>query len=108
MGHDFGQSLIVIALHPNDLDAALGVRQLSNVRQEIPVLALEPPEVQVREDVAKQDETAIGSRLQDGKSISRTAEFGPEMQVRKNQRVIPPAMHAQILVERCYLGVNRV
>jgi hypothetical protein len=40
MRHDFRKTLIMIPFHPNHLDVALGVGELADVTQELPVFFL--------------------------------------------------------------------
>ena len=53
MRHDLRKTLIVVPFHPNHLDVALGIGKLADVTQKLPVFFLQPPEVQIAEDVAQ-------------------------------------------------------
>src|SRR5260370_22972059 len=57
MRHHFGQSVIVIALHPDDFDVMLGIGELADVAQELPVLFGQEAELEVGKDVAQPDQT---------------------------------------------------
>ena len=46
----------MIAFHPDDLDLALGVGELADGGEELPVVLGEAGEVEVGEDVAEEDE----------------------------------------------------
>ena len=50
--HDQGEAVIVVAFYPHHLYAALWVRELADVREQAPVVLLQPGEVQIAEDVA--------------------------------------------------------
>src|SRR5258706_15893113 len=47
--HDVGESVVVIAFDPHDLDVAFGIRELANVAEKLPVVFGEA----VRTDVAR-------------------------------------------------------
>jgi inorganic triphosphatase YgiF len=53
MRHDVGETEVVVALNPHHFDLALGIRQLADGAQELPVLFLEATEIEVSEDVAQ-------------------------------------------------------
>ena len=52
VGHHLGESLVVVALNPNDLDVSFAIREFSDVGEKLPMVAIEPCEVEVGEDVA--------------------------------------------------------
>ena len=52
MGHHVGQPVVVIALYPDDFDLPFRIRQLANVREELPVVARQPAEIQIGENIA--------------------------------------------------------
>jgi hypothetical protein len=56
--HDFREAMIMVAFHPHHLDAVLGVRQLADVTEKLPVLFGQPAKIQVGEDVAEEDQAA--------------------------------------------------
>jgi hypothetical protein len=97
--HDVGEAMIVVALDPDDFGAAARIGELANGGKELPVLALEPAEVQIGENVAEQNELAITSRLEQSEGVGSAAYFRPEVQVRKNERV--KVRHHRSRIARC-------
>lgn len=81
MGHDVGESLVVVAFNPNDFDVSFAIREFSDIGEEFPMIAVEPREVEVREDVAQENQTAEAARSQQLQGISSTADFRPEMDI---------------------------
>jgi hypothetical protein len=63
--HDRAQTFVVVPFHPNYFFAALRIRELANIAQEVPVMFLQACEIQVTEDVAKQDEALELKRFQE-------------------------------------------
>jgi hypothetical protein len=82
--HNVDQSLVVIAFDPDDFDAALGVGELADVAKELPVFFGEAAEVQVREDVAEEDEAAETVLPQHARRFSRAADLRPQVYVGEN------------------------
>jgi hypothetical protein len=54
--HHFRQSSIVVSLDPDDFDLPLRVRELANVGEKAPVFARKTAEVEIREDVADENQ----------------------------------------------------
>ena len=75
VGHHLGESFVMVAFHPNDLDVPFAIREFSDVGKEFPMIATEPCEVEVREDVAQEDQTAEAARFQQRKGISSAADI---------------------------------
>ena len=71
----------MVALHPNHLDVALAVREFPDVGEEFPMIAVEPREVEVREYIAQEDQTAEAARFQQRQGVASTADIGPEMNI---------------------------
>ena len=51
------------------------------------MLLLEAPEIQIRKNVAEQNEAAIAALLENAQSFSRAAHFRAEVEIRQDQRV---------------------
>lgn len=85
--HERRKPLIMVSFHPHDLDVALGVRQLPDLRQEPPVVFLEPGKVQVGEHIAQKNESAEGTHLQQALRLARPADIGTQVHVADDQRV---------------------
>jgi hypothetical protein len=54
--HDVGEAVVVIAFHPHDFDIALGIRQLADVAEKLPVVFGQAGEVKIGENVAQQNQ----------------------------------------------------
>src|SRR5258708_12858642 len=55
MRHDFRQSMIVIALHPDHFNPMARIRKLADVPEKLPVLFRQAAKVEVAENVAQKD-----------------------------------------------------
>lgn len=73
MRHHIGQAVVVIAFHPYHLHVALGVGELADVGEELPVLAGQAAKVEVGEDVAQKHQPPKAMRLQYVECILRPA-----------------------------------
>lgn len=63
VGHQVGETQVMIAFHPDDLLAAAGVGKPPDLGEEIPVVTGEAREVEVGEDVAEEDQAIEGDGL---------------------------------------------
>src|SRR5271165_574 len=97
VGHYLGESFVMVAFNPNDLDIAFAVREFSDVGEELPVIAIEPRKVEVGEDVAQEDQTAEAAGFQQRTSIPSAADARTEMSVRQEQRIKRRSLHAYIV-----------
>jgi hypothetical protein len=88
MRHDFGESTIVIAFHPDHFDLALGIGELPNEAEKFPVLFFQTSEIEVGKDVSQKDETAIFCFLKNAQSLASAAHVRAEVQIREDQRVV--------------------
>ena len=105
--HDLRKPLVVISLHPYYFHFALRVGELADAREKFPVLAGQPPEVQIAEDIAQQHQSAEGSVCQQRGSLARPAHFAAQVQVGKNQSVQYLLCHnVTIMIESGYRAVN--
>jgi hypothetical protein len=98
--HQVGEAGIVIAFDPHDFNIALGIGKLADVREELPVFAGEAAEVEIGEDIAQQNQSAVAVRLQHLKRVLRSAHFGPKVNVRQNQCVVHRPNHALVMQHR--------
>jgi hypothetical protein len=73
--HDCAQTFDVVPFHPNYFFTALGIGELADIAEEVPVMFLQTREVKVTEDVAKQDEALELKRFQEAQCLSRLAHF---------------------------------
>lgn len=106
MRHDIRQSVVVIALHPNDFYAALGVRQLANEAEKLPMIFGQACEVEVGKDVAQQNQAPEARLSEQASSFPRMARVRAEVQVRKDQRVVGMRIHDSIVAGDCYGVIN--
>ena len=95
--HHFRQAVIVVAFHPDYFDAMLGIRQLAYMSQKLPVFLSQATEIQIRENIAQQDESAEVNALQELKGICRPAKVGTQVQVGDNHRIKILFLHAPYL-----------
>ncbi len=94
MRHQVREAVVMIAFHPDHRDVTLGVGELADVSEELPVVAGQAAEVEVGKNIAQQHQAAIAVRLQNVERILSPAHFGPKMDVRQNQCVVRCADHA--------------
>src|SRR5579862_6695470 len=64
MRHDLSQAMIVVALHPDHLNATFRIGQLANVPEKLPMFLGEAAEIQVSENVTQQDQPAKAVRFE--------------------------------------------
>jgi hypothetical protein len=79
--------MVMVSLNPHDLPSLLRIRETADAGEKIPVFAFEAPEVEVRKDVAEQDQLAEVHLIQQLHRIFGTAYVRAKMQVREDQRV---------------------
>lgn len=91
--HDFGETLVVISLYPNHFDPPLPVRELADLGEEFPVVAIEARKVQVGKDVAEKNEPAIRTGIKNCEGFSGAADVRTEMHIRQEQRVARWCLH---------------
>ena len=102
MRHDVGESVVMIAFHPHDLNVALGVRKLANVAEELPVVFGEAGEVEVGKNVTQQDHALEAVFLQHARGFTGMAGLCTEVQVGKDQRVVAMQIHNLVVARQCY------
>jgi hypothetical protein len=100
--HDVGEPVVVIAFDPHDLDIALGIRELANVAEELPVVLGETGEVEVGKDIAQQDQALKAVFLKHARGFAGMAGLCTEVQVRKDQRVVAMQIHDLVVARQCY------
>jgi hypothetical protein len=93
VGHQVGQPVVVVALHPDNFNTALGIGELTNVRKKPPMLAGKPAKIQVRKNISQQDQPAKAVRLQYIQGILCTAHLRAQVDVRQDQRVVANVAH---------------
>src|SRR3954468_12516569 len=93
MGHDVRQSRIVVSFHPNHFDISLGIRQLADAPEELPVLFVETAEIEVGKDIAQKNEPPKAVLLQHVAGIPSAAQLGPEMQIGEDESVVNLTTH---------------
>jgi len=75
VGHYLGEAFVMVAFHPNDLDIALAIGEFANTGEELPMIAVEPCEVEIGEDVAQENQTAEAAGLEQRNGISGPADI---------------------------------
>jgi hypothetical protein len=93
MGHDVRQAVVVITLHPDDFNIPLGVRELADASQKLPVIFGEAGEIEIGKNVAEQDQALEAGFLQHASGLARMARVCTEMQVGEDQRVVHVRIH---------------
>ena len=106
--HDIGEAVIVIAFNPYDFDFTFGVGELTYVSEELPVFFGQPGEVQVRKNVAEQNQPLKTACLQHSRGFARVAGLCTEVQIGKDQRVIDMQIHNLFVARECYGVIKAV
>lgn len=75
VGHHLGEAFVMIAFHPDDLDVAFAIGEFSDAGEEFPMIAVEPCEVEVGEDVAQENQTTESARLEQRNGVSSPADI---------------------------------
>ena len=96
VGEHIGQASIMVPLHPNHLDVALGVGKLADVGEELPVILPEAGKIQVAENIAQQNQLIEAPALQHPERVGGPAGFGAKVQVGDDQRVAGCVCHCPI------------
>jgi len=105
--HDVGQSVVVVPFHPHDFDAALRIRKLADEAQKFPVFFFQACEIEVGKNVAQQDQPLKPAVLQDQRRLAGMTGLRPQVQVRKDQRVVDRQIHISVVAGDCY-GVIKI
>src|SRR5271157_6631330 len=105
----------MIAFDPDHFDVALGIGELANVAEKLPVLFFQTSEIEVGKDIAQQNQAAILMVLENVQGFAGAAHVGAEVQIRKDQRVISRCddlrygdlrRHASSVADECYEVMN--
>lgn len=88
MRHDLGKAVVVVPFYPDNFNFALAVGELADLGEEHPVIAVEPAEVEIGEDVAEKNEAAIGAGCKKCQRLACPADIGTEVEIREEQRVV--------------------
>lgn len=75
VGHYLGEPFVMVAFHPDDLDVAFAIGEFADAGEEFPMIAIEPCEVEIGEDVAQEDQTAEVTGLEQRNGISSPADI---------------------------------
>ena len=73
--HDVAEPAIVIALHPDHFNAALGIGEFADVAEELPVGFGQAAKVEVGKNVAQQDQAAETVLPQHPRGLLRAADL---------------------------------
>src|SRR4051794_12544976 len=79
--HHVCKAAVVVSLYPDDFDAALGIRKLADVGEELPVIFLEACKIKVAEDVTEQNEAPEADGFQHSQRLLRSAHLRSEVNV---------------------------
>src|SRR5579864_1726924 len=97
MRHHWREPVIVVAFHPNHLNAMFGIGQLANVAEELPVLLGEPAKIEVGKNIAQQDQPAELHRAQKIQRVRGSADFRAQVQVGNDHGIKTLFPHALLL-----------
>src|SRR5215831_2400705 len=86
--HYVRQAMIMVALHPHHFHLVLGVGELADIAQKLPMLLGEAAEVEVGKDVAQQNQAPELDRMQKIQRVRSPADIGAQVQIRNNYRVV--------------------
>src|SRR5260221_11706113 len=73
MGHNVGQTVVVISFDPDHRNFTLGIGELANEAEKFPEFLFQPPKIEVSEDIAEKNEAAILSFLENAQRLARAA-----------------------------------
>ena len=104
--HDVGQPVVVIPLNPHHFDVSLGIRQLPDVPEKLPMFFGQPGKIEVGKNVAQQDQPLKPVFFKHAGRLARAARLRTQVQVREDQRVIHVQIHASVLPAECYGLIN--
>src|SRR5450755_349273 len=102
--HDVGEPAIVISLHPDHLNPTLGVRELPDVAEELPMRLGQAAKVEVGKNVAQQDQAPETVLPQHPRGLLRAADLRAQMQVREDERVVDGGTHHPSCSKRMLRG----
>ena len=102
MRHDVRQPVVVIPFHPHHFNLPLGIGQLPDVSQKLPVIFGQAGEIEIGEDVAQQNQPLKAVFLQHARSLARMTRLCTQVQVGKDQRVVHVQIHIPVLAVECY------
>jgi hypothetical protein len=95
--HDLGQSMIMVAFHPDHLHVVFGIRKLADISQKSPVLLGEAAKIEVGKNIAQKDQPPELNRLQKLKRVRGPADLGTQVQVGDDHGVKALFLHAPLL-----------
>jgi hypothetical protein len=99
--HDVRQSVVVISLDPDNFNFSLRIRQLADVAEKLPVFLRKSRKIQVGEDIAQQYQPLEPILPEHPGGLARAARLSPEVQVRKDQRVVDMQIHISVVTADC-------
>jgi len=104
--HDIRQPVIVIAFHPDNFNVALGVRKLANVAEKLPVIFRKAGKIEIGKNVAQQNHPLKAVLLEYARGLARITGLCSQMQIGKDQRVVPVQIHIPVVAADCYGLMN--
>jgi hypothetical protein len=79
--HYLGKPVVMVPLDPYDLHPPFGIREFSDVAEEMPVFFLEAAKIEIAKNIPEKDEATKGNRPQHLQGSLGTAHFRPQVQV---------------------------
>src|ERR1700688_2412891 len=98
--------MIVIALDPHHLNVTLGIRELADVAEKLPVLFSEAGEIKIGKNIAQQNQPLETILLEHARGFARMTGLCTQVQVGKDQRVVPVQIHIPVVAAKCYGLMN--
>jgi hypothetical protein len=89
--------LIMIPFNPHHFNVALGIRQLADVAEKLPVIFGEPPKIQVGKNVTQQNQPPEAGFLEHPHRFLGTADVRSQVQIGQDERVVGCATHQSFL-----------
>jgi hypothetical protein len=100
--HNIREPVVVIAFHPHDFNVPLGIRQLPDVAEKLPVILREPGEVEVGENIAQKNQPMEFIGFENAGCFARVTGLCTQVQVGEDQRVVHGQIHTSVVAMGCY------
>jgi len=94
VGHDLSKSVIVVAFNPDHFLFMLGIGELADIPQKLPMLLGQAAEIQVSKNIAQQDQPPEVQGLQEFQRVLCATYLGSQVEIRDNDRVVVFPQHA--------------
>jgi hypothetical protein len=106
MRHHVPQSAIVVPFYPDHLHISFWIGEFPYVREKLPVLSFQAPEIQIAEDVTQKNQPAESDRSKEIQCLACSRDFASQMEIGENQEIIDRFLHADIVANDCYIQIK--